>query len=226
MGHRHVKFQVVTDQETGECGILPNIFRSWSNYSPAIGVGGLGHDLLEHGTRETGAFHQEVAAHGGYGFIRLLSGHLDHYGNNAYNVTIGFARSWRDSTYAGIADPPKMIILSKIEHEQIDNLFAEARVHAINEWAAEQWSLDGIVPECPYTDIENWSKIIQWFKYGFARAKKRFKGNSYAAWKTFGKIGDVIDKNWDNLVEHADTGREFTLVIDYDNGDAWLRDYD
>jgi hypothetical protein len=112
--------------------------------------------------------------------------------------------------------------LSKDEHELIDNLFSEARPHAINDWQMEFW--DGVYPECPYTDVENWAKVIQWFKYGFARAKRRFKGNQYAAWKTFNAIGDVIDRQWDYLADYMDSGREFTLVIDYYNADAWLRD--
>jgi len=225
---RYVRFQVVDDEDYGDYGILPDIFRNWTNYSPAIAVNALGHDLVEHGAREYGAFHQEVAAIGGYLFTRLFSGHAQNsFWTPRQLAASDMARTWNESTEEGLPDPPKVIILDKYHNEVLDEFFNGFREAIVAEWESNAADFaideDEELPVCPYATEENWPKFLGWLKYGYSRAYRRFKGDDSVAYRTYTNINQVISRYWEDLKMYADTGTKFTLAIDYSTGDVELR---
>jgi hypothetical protein len=227
---RYVKFKVVSDDDFGGSGILPNIFKNWPNYSPAIAVSALAHDLLEHGCRETGMFHQEVAASGGYFFTRLLEGYVSNSLPMEVNAASGFAQSWWDSIVKEIPEAPKVIILDKSSHQEIEEFCQSMKPWLLKEWedVSEEMYLieDEGIPECPYLTIENWPKVIGWLKYGYARAKRRYNNNSWVAYQLYKNIEKVIQDNWSRLEEYTDMSVEFTLCLDIENGEASIKSKD
>lgn len=223
---RFVKFRMATDEEiTGEIGVLPNIHQNWPNYMPSQ-PSGLGHDLLEHGTKETGAFDEECAALGGSLFVRDFGALIR---NPFYSIDKIMARDLvsaiRDCARGGdIRTAPK----SKLEthhDEQISAIMHDARPEAISGWVSEYGGDfdEDYSEENPFEDDEKWNRIVGWVKSGFARANRRFKGEQYTAYALFQSIEREFKKYWDSLLTHADTGMEFTIALDYENGCASMQ---
>lgn len=221
---RYVKCKVVIDEEFGDSGILPNIFKNWTNYSPAVAVRALNHDLIEHGCRETGTFHQEIAALGSYLFTRLLSGNVPTaFWSNERLAAFNLTRTWRESTVSGLPTAPKVIILDSYDHATLDSFFREMRPEVNKEWEQsfdEEFGgedEEGEIPVCPYTTDENWPKMVGWMKYGYARARRRYN-SPYMAYKLFQSIGNEIEKFWPLVSENI--GETFTIALDIENGEA------
>lgn len=228
---RYVKFQVVSDNEFGGVGILPNIFLNWDNYSPSIARNNLGHDLIEHGCRETGAFYQEVAATGSFMFGRVLSGMSRSSLSPHSRIVSNFHRDWQDSRGTLLPPTPKVLILDKETNEMLDKVFEGMRDEAIRVWESETsgtFDDEDEDRDCPYTTDENWPKVLGWLKFGYARAKQRYK-EDYIAYQLVNNIDKVIENEWPMLEQYQDTGKEFSLAIDIENGTAELvrgeRDY-
>lgn len=225
---RFVKFKVVSDDESGSFGVLPNIFQNWPNYSPSIAVSNLGHDLVEHGTRETGAFHQEVAATGSYLFTRLLSGNVSVPRNLWANyASSNKASEWKVSTIDYLPPAPKVLILDKETNDMLDSFIAKMKPELEKEWISEYdtWNMapDEKIPPCPYTTAEVWPDMVGWLKFGYARASQRYKGNSWIAYMLYKNIEKTIFDNWNRLEQYGGTEQEFTLALDKESGQVELR---
>jgi hypothetical protein len=219
---RYVQFQVVEDENHGGAGILPNIHRNWINYSPSVGVAGLAHDILEHGSNETGAFHEEIAAHGSWFFVRLLTGHVDVWSSCESVAASGMAEQWAESRTDYIPEPPKVFFLSPDENDMLDEFLPKVRRELAKQYSKEYSDFD-LEPKCPYTTNETWPKMVNWYKYGYARAKRRYRGNDDIAYLLFRNVTKTIENNWEELKQYCDSGRKFTLVLDLDYGDVELR---
>src|SRR3954468_20450265 len=111
---RFVKFTVEENEEYGGNGILPKIFGDWTNYLPSYGRT-LAHDLLEHGTKETGGIDEEFAAIGSFLFVRDFNRML---APSRYPTTIeksmasGLPRQYEESTRP-VRPAPKAYGLTK-----------------------------------------------------------------------------------------------------------------
>lgn len=223
---RFVKFTMATDEEiTGEVGVLPKIHRNWSNYMPSQ-PRGLGHDLLEHGTKETGAFDEECAALGGSLFVRDFGAHIQ---NPFYSIdkimTMDLVSSIRDCSRGGDIRTAPKFKLEDYHEEQINSIMEGARPEAITSWVSEYGNDfdEDYSEENPFENDEKWARIVGWVKSGFARANRRFKGEQYTAFALFRSVEREFEKYWQSLLSHADTGIEFTIALDYESGCASMQ---
>jgi len=80
--------------------------------------------------------------------------------------------------------------------------------------------------KCPYTSNEVWPRMVNWYKYGYARAKRRYRGDDDIAYLLYKNVGETMSEYWPELENYCDTGRKFTMVLDLDNGDVTLRGLD
>lgn len=213
-GVRWVKCLVVTDDERGGVGFVPNIFRTWPNYMPSSGFG-FAHDLLEHGTKETGTFAQEIAAHGGYLFVRQF-GRYQNVRDVAETLASGMAFQWNETTSEFIPEAPK-VKLTRSEVRKIRQFAKNYRRKLTKDWRDEDSFGDEPNP-CPYTGHHEWSRLVGWLMYGFARAKRRYKNEPGTAFALFQSIESVTEKGIKRLEHLADSGVEISLRLDLENG--------
>lgn len=218
---RYIKFTMETDHDnTGEIGIMPNIHRNWNGYIPSQ-PDGLAHDLLEHSVNETGAFDEELGALGGFLFVRAFGAYRSSTFTPlnqalAWDITSAFRD---DST---LRDAPKWH-LTKAENEKIQTLLDSMRPLVIDSYESEFYDeYDDENYDCMFENDAEWKRVCDWIKYGFMRAKRRFKGDDGLAFAVYERISRAIKPHWQTLLEFADSGREFTLKIDYENGWADL----
>jgi hypothetical protein len=219
---RYVRFEMLTDDEiTGEVGIVANIHQRWENYIPTQPFG-VGHDLLDHASNERGYYYQEVAALGSAAFRNNFGHHLRTLSVPYENSTAwDMVSSYRDNTE--LIDAPKHR-LSKIETARLDKFLAGVRPEAITAFDSEfghEEEFDNDYTN-PFESLETWERICAWFKYGFARAKRRFKNDSWSMFALRETIESVVQREWDFLLGWADSGKQFTLALDYENGSAWI----
>ena len=218
---RHVKFKMETDQEfTGEVGIVPNIHDQWEHYIPSQPFG-LGHDLLDHATKERGYFYQEMAALGSAAFRTNFGRHLPNLVSPYAQVcSWDFISSLRDNDE--IIDAPKYN-LTKEETAKLDQFLADVRPFAIEGWEGEFAYDDYDDLTNFFENDQNWQRLCDWYKYGFSRAKRRFKGDAWTMYTLRERIESAVQSVWSQLMQWADSGREFSLAIDYENGYAEVR---
>lgn len=219
---RYVKFKMETDQEyTGEVGIVPNIHSQWEHYIPTQPFG-LGHDLLDHASNERGHFYQEMAALGSAAFRTNFGNHIPSLiSPYAEACAWDFVSSLRDSQET--IDAPKYN-LTKEEKARLDKLLTDVRPLAIDAWMNELRYDDEYDEGYNFFEVdENWNRICNWYKYGFARAKRRFKGDAWSMHTLRERIKRVVQEQWQTLIEFCDSGREFTLALDYENGYVEVR---
>lgn len=223
---RYIKFKMETDQEmTGEVGIVANIHRQWENYIPTQPYG-LGHDLLDHASNERGYFYQEMAALGSSIFRNAFGDHLPNLVlKYSEAVASDIVSSYRDNQ--DIIDAPKFT-LSQKDTNKLDKLLAEIRPEAVKYFESEYgYEMEH---DSEYTNVmqsdETWSQVCGWIKYGFARAKRRFKGDAWGMYYLRNRIERVVKNQWASLIEWADSGREFTLVLEYGSGYVEVRGLD
>lgn len=217
---RYVKFKIETDEEfTGETGIVPNIHRQWVGYIPTT-PDGLAHDLLEHSTHERGNFDEEMAAFGGMLFVRNFGAYRTVvFYSYAQVLAWDVVNAWRDNNT--LRNAPKYR-LTKAENVKIQSLLTEVRPLVIESYKSElEYELDEDEPSY-FEDDTTWQRVCDWISYGFARAKRRFKGDGGTAYALFKSIARAFKREWESLKMFADSGREFTLMLDYDNGWAQL----
>jgi hypothetical protein len=211
---RYVKFTIETDQDiTGEIGIVPNTARNWEAYIPARA---LSHDLLDHSVKENGFYYQEMAALGGFTFRTNFGSHQP-YRVHPYFSTLAWdlVSSLRDNQ--DIIEAPKYK-LTNLEKARLNDLFIDMRPIAIESWESEyEWDSE---ENNFFKNDENWRMVWDWLSYGYARAKRRFKDQSWGAWILGERIDKVVEHVWPGLESWADSGREFTLAMDYDNAYA------
>ena len=218
---RYIKFQVLTDHEyTGEAGIIANIHQMWENYIPTQPFG-LGHDLLDHASNERGHFYQELEALGGAAFRTNFGNHIPTLVTPYPQVTSWeFISSLRDS--AALRDAPKYK-LTKDETAELDIFLKAVRPFAIDGWESEFAFDDYDDMTNFFSDDQNWQRVCDWFKYGFARAKRRFKGDAWSMYIMRERIEKVVQQSWAELMQWVDSGREFTLALDYENTGVEVR---
>jgi hypothetical protein len=178
---------------------------------------GLAHDLLDHSSNEHGLFCEEVAALGGACFTR-------NFGLQLYNpLNRPFAEILATDLVGSFRDDETMnqsprYWLTKAEDVRLTQLLADMRPHAIKYYEAEftDYQEDEFINLC--ADDAYWNSLCDWLKYGYYRTKRRFKGDFDAAHATFQAIGRAVERVWSTLLDYADSGAEFTLALDYDNG--------
>jgi len=98
----------------------------------------------------------------------------------------------------------------------------DVRPYAIDGWESE-FAYDDDEMTNFFENDENWKRLCDWFKYGFARAKRRFKGDSWSMFTMRERIERVVQQSWSELMQWADSGRKFTLALDYENGGVEVR---
>lgn len=222
---RNVKFTV----ENGEfgVGIIPNIFKSWPNYNPTVAPG---HDLIDHTTIERGTIWQEFRALGANLFVHRF------HANSPGRGKMHPAKFSADFIFGGET-------LDNILGDQFDHFTGEA-FHENNSipetpkyhlsktergmfklfWHSVRMDVEKCL-EGEYIDHttaewfkENERGILAWFEYGFANAKRRYKGEAWQAEHCKKKINELFQKAMPTLEERE--GEEFTLSYDFESGYA------
>lgn len=137
-GVRIIKMQIVTGEDTGTPGFVPEMWDNWSNYMPSAGAG-FGHDIIEHGLmKQTGAFDEEVAAHGAVLFTTNFLNYLDRgWYSPAEGLASGMPSQFRESTVGYIREAPKHRGVSWDERRQIVEFAREYVGHMAKEWHGE-----------------------------------------------------------------------------------------
>lgn len=223
---RFVKFRVVEDENFGDAGILPDIHQNWVNFNPAVSVRSLAHDVIEHGTLETGAFHEEIAAHGSYFFVRLLTGHVDSqiFLPHEQIAASGMSDQWKESSLDYIPELPYRYTLDSDVEEMLDEFLPRLRAALAREWSqcleSKEYDTER---RCPYTTNETWPRMVEWYKYGYARAYRSFRGDDDIAYRLFRNVSELMEEKWPELVSYENSDREFVLAMNYRTGDAELR---
>lgn len=218
---RHVKLIVEEDYESGIVGLVPKIYKDWTNYMPSSSFG-LAHDLLEHSGKQTGAIDEEFAAHGAYLFVRDFGKHYS--GNINTNLATGISRQFTESTI-DIRPAPKAYGLSIEDSNRLDAFLSLHSSAVERDWISDyapsvMYDEDDEAPTCPFSDDETWERICGWIRSGYARAKRRFKNDKGTAYFLFQNIQNVVEKelpSW-QITECVNTDVEFTLSMDYESG--------
>lgn len=218
---RHIKFTVEGHEEFGT-GIVPKIFKNWKSYTPS-GAYGLAHDLLDHSTKETGEVWQEFKAlganvfHSNFGlrnktpyFSGTPLSKGDSLGREVEQI-YSDANNW--DVEINYPQTPKYK-LTKGEEAKFAE-FEKGFKHGIQmQWEEIFEDLE----DCPHLkDLQN---ILEWIKYGFYRAKRRFKNESAMSDFLKENIKKEVHRKWDALMDYEDSGVEFTISLDYENGYA------
>lgn len=138
-GIRVIKMQIVTDDDSGMAGFVPEMWQNWSNYRPSFGLG-FGHDVIEHGLmKQTGAFDEEVAAHGAIlfttDFLGYMSGSM--FYTPAEGLASGMSSQFRESTVGYIRTPPKHYGVTWEERRKVVEFAYEYVGHMAKEWHLE-----------------------------------------------------------------------------------------
>ena len=217
-GIRYIRCTVEEDDNFEGLGLRPGIFKNWSNFSPAL-CGA--HDLLEHGNKETGCFDEELAAHGGFMFVKNFSTVFPDLTNTPEKLLSGgMTQQYTESTTLGIRTPPKFYGLNTEDIKDIESFCEGYRDGLIEDWESEADNLmnlqddDGETIPCPFVDDEVWSRCLGWIKYGFGRTKRRFDGDKASAFVLHERLDKVIK---DTKKELSYEGQMFTIKIDYRN---------
>jgi hypothetical protein len=221
-GIRIVKMKVVTDDDSGMVGFVPEEFEGWSNYRPSAGLG-FGHDVIEHLGKQTGAFDEELAAHGGILFTTnfLLSQPSSPIYTPAQSLASGMPYQFKESTVDHIREAPKRAPISWNEYREIREFAAEYVRAMRKEWDDEnKYQHQMCEPgncECdpnPFKGREARKRILGWLAYGYARAKREYKDNRWQALALKHEIDTVTGRAIQHYSEYADSGAIFTMRLD------------
>jgi hypothetical protein len=220
MKMRHVRFTVHSDEEMGGVGIIPLIYRNWESFTPSTMPG---HDLIDHTTKEEGKIWQELRALGAnlyienwqkkrYRFFSTKDSLITWVGKDMGGESL--QNILEDSDYEDIPMAPQ-VKLTKEEEGNFQEFWHGFRWGTIN---AEQ-------NDYLYGGTFEWYKkhkkeILSWFRYGYANAKRRYKGEPKLASYAKEKLNKVVEKAMPILEEYADTGEVFTLSFDFWDGYA------
>jgi hypothetical protein len=227
---RHVKFITAENVNTGEIGALPFIFKKWANKETGEGAyepyQSLGHDLIDHTTKETGEIWQEFRALGAYAFNTEFGA----FANISEFWGRGKSTAWKlgaqaagniESTIGDSSDALhcKMPMARKVHLTKKEKgNFQEFYTALCREFYANEY-LEGEVKEYFH---ENKREILSWFKLGYVNAKRRYSGDAYSAFTTKQAIETVLNKH-NNIFNQA--GDVYSLGIDVSNGYVELRDH-
>jgi hypothetical protein len=223
---RYFKFTMQSNDDGFE-GLVPNIHRNWPNYNPSDGFA-VAHDIMEHGTKETGAFDEEMAAHGGYLFVRRFGTFIPNMLFTTERALAGgMGRQYQESTIGYIREPKKAYGLTKQEIKDIEFFATKYRKELCKDWKLEineyedEDEDEGNIP-CPFDSDEDWDKLVGWMKYGYARAKRRWKDDGLA-YALFQSIERELIREAHTLKIYLDSNMEFTLCLDAENGVAKVK---
>lgn len=219
---RHVKFTVETKE--GAEGIIPNIFKNWASYFPTTGYA-IGHDLIDHTTKETGEVWQEFRALGAHLFVCDFgkfdkgenSRYKSHIKRKAYDLSSDFTFTIDQGfEYLGKIDlpTPRKVKLTKGEEMKFKFFFHHLsfelqRMGEYSESAVNFWN-------------ENKDVLIGWMRVGFANAKRRYNGDANMAFYMKDVLKQLVERKMRELSNYADTGEEFTLSFDVSDGYATI----
>jgi hypothetical protein len=187
---RHVKLDVIKCEHTGELGFRPKMFSGWSSY---IAGTSLGHDLIDHGTKEWGEVWQEFRALGAYLFVSQFGEYKE---SNFLNNSIGKSIFYDfTSTLSDLYSSPKLHSAPKVKLEGWEeDSFAELW-EDFSECFVEGQDNDECGENAYF--FENKDAILSWFRYGYKKAKDRYNGNSWNAWSMRNEISDFLRDKWE-----------------------------
>jgi hypothetical protein len=231
--------QIETGEDTGFAGFVPEMWRNWENYMPSAGAG-FGHDIIEHLGEQTGAFDEELAAHGGVLFTTefLATENAHPIYTPAQSLASGMASSqWQESTVDHIRNPPRAR-LSWDERRELKEFVLEYVEAMAKEWKDEKGrdcyecetndeTDDDGEPTCvcvnPFEGKEAFRRIFGWMLYGYARAKRTYKGENFKAYQMKKEVEKVSEKAMQNFGDYADSGAVFTMRLDFNRVEVTIK---
>jgi hypothetical protein len=242
---------IETGEMTGEPGFVPEMWRNWANYMPSAGRG-FGHDIIEHGLMtQTGAFDEEVAAHGAILFTtNFLNTEPRRFFTPAESLASGMSSQFKESTVDYIREAPKHRGVSWDERRQIKEFALEYVAKIAKEWYDEAYTdyctKDEVCDnypcgetlfcvgacqdpcdceECnnPFEGRESFRKIFGWMLYGYGRAKRGYKGEQWTAYQMKKEIETVSERAMKNFREYADTGATFIMRLDFNETEVTIK---
>jgi hypothetical protein len=221
---RKVRLTAKEDFENGFVGLVPDIFKDWENYTPVGGFGaGLAHDLMEHGTKETGAVYQELKALGAFLYVRGFGDYVTQYFNEELFGLSNFDENLiSQTTDEVLPDVPRFSFPSEYR-ERMNEYLTELRKAIFSEkFAADaisNYGYDEEMPEFVNYYRKNFDIIAKWLEYGFASTYRRYKGEY--VWNTFQAISKTVNefrkKSYYDDTPKFQEGETFTLTY----GDGW-----
>lgn len=222
------KFTIESNDNVS-AGIVLDAFSRWENYNPTFGAG-LGHDIIEHDLKnETGAFDEELAAHGAVLFTTEFLSAIPYptWGTPALNLASGMASfQFQESTVDHIRTPPKARGVDRYEVRQLKEFAFEYIQAMIKEWKNERsncYDCDETEGngECvcvnPFEGKDAFRRIYGWLKFGYARAKRKYKDRPCLAFALKNEIDEVTKRESAALAEYVDSGVEFKMRLDLEN---------
>lgn len=211
---RNVRLEVVEHEDTGSKGFRPCIFANWPGYIPMIA---LGHDLIDHTTKENGEVWQELRAFGANLFVSDF-GNLERLYTSAGQTNTNYkgqlmggelesilSDAYANDTVDALKMAPKVSFDSEIE-EQFAELWTGYKA-AFKSSFADETAID-------YFNSYS-EEILSWFRYGFKLAAKRFNNDSYQAFTLKERINKTLQQSW--KLDDYMIGEKLTLQIDFDN---------
>lgn len=224
---RNIRFTIeeVNDDSGEFIGIVPNIFKNvgWDTYLPNFSPA---HDLLEHGKNERGEVWQELKALGAYIFTsnfglnneirRKYHAEKHHTKYTGENLASDIDSTIRDTEGYQFTLPevPKYKLnktegkLFRMVFDVINSIVTEGKEA---EEEGEYSDYEQLVSFWTGEDIE---LAKSWIMYGFANAKRRYKGEHSEVWFLRERINKVFAQKEETLKQYVNTGEEFTLSYD------------
>jgi hypothetical protein len=214
---------VQSDSHFGGFGIVPNIFRNWESYRPTLAPG---HDLIDHTTKERGEVYQELRALGAYLFSSQF-GKNHTIWNKTQTITrvIEIGKNLADDLETTLIDADTYgfdITLPetpKFHLSKDEKLHFKLIVQGIENVVESNSDYDDDYSLSSTFWKENSFAVIEWLKYGFANAKRRYKGEFYYSWDMRMKLNKYVQEKTSYLENFCDTNEELTLGYDVESGE-------
>jgi hypothetical protein len=226
--------QIETHDDSGIVGFVPVMWGTWTNYLPSSGQG-FGHDIIEHGAcgKQTGAFDEELAAHGAVLFTTefLATENAHPIYTPAQSLASGMASSqYQESTVNYIREPPKHRGISWDERRQLKEFAVEYVGAMMLEYAREvndRCYCDEGECDCerinPFEGKDAFRRIFGWLLYGYSRAKRTYKGDCCGAYNLKKEIDRESKKAMGHFSEYADSGAIFTMRLDLNTEEVTIK---
>lgn len=200
-------------------GLVPNIYKNWESYIPSFE---LGHDLIEHGTKESGEVYQEFQALGAWLFTSNFGRNRESRIFPMENLMLSSIETTIDDAIGNIIeipDTPKFYITKK-ESDKIALL-----IHGVVSEMQKQIDREGEEDENESSRffLANRDALVKHIAYGFVKAKKRYAGEHYGAWQTREKLDSLFNRQERQAIaQHIEDGGSLTVTIAYSINDAYV----
>ncbi|HNC58620.1 MAG TPA: hypothetical protein PLP33_24545 [Leptospiraceae bacterium] len=212
---------------SGRIGLVPEIYYDWyestqgknGGYMPALI---LGHDLVDHGSKESGSLENELKAIGSLMWrTDMFCNQLGFYIPPQERVKailieiINDAHELNNYSFPDVSVPPKVCRFDKDEIEEISNVFNQAWnnfveyfLKSFDTWneSEEKEEKDYFLQWCE----DSKKNVLNWIIYGFWYAsRKRYAGHdSYHIQRLCRLIDEETEKVTNGLNEE-DLGKKF-----------------